>query len=758
MPVRKLVCFALPFSLAVLLAVAVLPGSFLLPVGIVCIALGLLGSIIKRENGLRLGLICFGLASGLLWTAGYQVRTLIPAAELDGASGVFTVQVTDWPRDTRYGIAVNATLKEGGYPLGLVLYGEAKYGSLRPGDTVTGEMRLKLAHTIGGEESDYYYTKRIFLSANARGELDIRRAEGRSLRFWPVMWREALREQVMTCFPVDVAPLVTGLVMGDKSGLDTAVYTAFQRTGVSHVIAVSGLHVSFLAGFMLRIFGKNRRRTAFCTIAAVLLFAGIAGYTPSVLRAAFLQTMVLLAPLLGRQDDKATSLSAALMLILLPNPYAIVGVGLQLSFAAVAGIYCFTGPLFRRWTAHRPQKPRGINYLSDKACRFVLASLSTTLGALVFTTPLTAFHFGTLSLIAPLTNLLVLSAVSLTFAGGLGVSLLGLVHRQLAVFLGHVFALPGRYVLWVVGGLNRFSQASVPLENIYIKGWLLLVYVVILLALILRRREPIRPIVPVCACLCGLCAALVCGAAEGRMFRLSVSVLDVGQGQSVAFTSRGNTVLVDCGGSKSRSAGDIAADYLQSSGYDRLDLLILTHFHTDHAGGVRELLERMEVGMLMVPDVEQDDPIRQEILALAEEKGTQIALLTENTDVTLGETSLRVYRPLGDGGANEEGLTVLCTLDDFDTLITGDMNTAVEKRLIKYGDLPDIELLVAGHHGSKYATSSQLLEEVTPEYVAVSVGYNSYGHPAPETLERLFVAGCNIYRTDWMGNVTFRVH
>ena len=142
------------------------------------------------------------------------------------------------------------------------------------------------------------------------------------------------------------------------------------------------------------------------------------------------------------------------------------------------------------------------------------------------------------------------------------------------------------------------------------------------------------------------------------------------------------------------------------------------------------------------------------ITALAEEKGIETLFLAEDADVTFGESALRIYAPLGSGGANEEGLSVLCTAGDFDGLITGDMNDTVEKRLAKYGSLPDLELLVAGPHGSKYATSEELLLATRPELAVISVGYNTYGHPAPETLERLAAAGCAIYRTDWSGTVT----
>ena len=129
-------------------------------------------------------------------------------------------------------------------------------------------------------------------------------------------------------------------------------------------------------------------------------------------------------------------------------------------------------------------------------------------------------------------------------------------------------------------------------------------------------------------------------------------------------------------------------------------------------------------------------------------------MVTDGAVAELGETTLRVFPPLGTGGSNEEGLSVLGSAGEFDVLVTGDMNAAVERRLVKYGNLPETELLVVGHHGSGYSTSEELLQTIQPQWAVISVGYNTYGHPAEETLARLAQYGCDIYRTDWSGTVT----
>ena len=752
---RKLAWFAGAFSAAVFLAVYLLPEGLLLPAGAVCALVSLLGLLLQGDNRLRALLACLGLAAGLVWTGTYGQLTHAPAQALAGTEGTISATAADWPRETAYGSSVLVYLRpEKGLPISTRLYLDDPSPDLRPGDRLTVPAELRLADTIAGEHTDYYYAKGILLVAYGEGEAEVSRPARPPWWTWPAYAARALEDSVERAFPDWAAPLVTALITGEDAGMDGGEYAALRRTGLSHVISVSGLHVSFLAGCLAALLGAWRRRTAVISIALMFFFAAAVGNTPAVLRAAFMQSMLLLAPLVGREDDRATSLFTILMLLLAANPYAAASVSLQLSFAAVAGIYLFTGPLNDRLRALLPSEPKGFwPRLGRLAGEFVFASLSTTLGAIVFTTPLTAVYFHSVSLIAPLANLLTLWAFSLAFLGGLAVSLAGLALPALAGVLAWPVSLAVWFVQKVTAALARLPFASVSTQSVYLRLWLALVYGLLLLYL-LWRGEKKRPLVPIGLGTAALCGALVLNAAAQTGGALTVSVLDVGQGLSVALTSGGRTALVDCGGTGSADPGDVAADYVQDLGLSRIDLVVLTHYHQDHAGGVPELLNRLDVGLLVLPDVEADDPLRAEITALAAEQGVETLFVSENTGVELGEAALTIYGPLGTGGGNEEGLSILCTAGEFDALITGDMNSAVEHRLVKYGNLPDIELLVAGHHGSKYSTSEELLLETRPETAVISTGYNTYGHPAPETLERLAAAGCDIYRTDWSGTVT----
>lgn len=221
-----------------------------------------------------------------------------------------------------------------------------------------------------------------------------------------------------------------------------------------------------------------------------------------------------------------------------------------------------------------------------------------------------------------------------------------------------------------------------------------------------------------------LVLALVLGYLEPRGEQFRVTVLDVGQGQCILLQTKESTYVVDCGGPAGEGAGEKAARHLLTQGRTRVDGLILTHFDEDHVSGARQLLERLSVERVYMPNAPEDETCTD----LAEAAGEGAYFVEEDLHLTMGEAELWIFAPLSRTTSNESGLSVLFTAGECDTLITGDMNQNLERRLLATHALPDIELLVAGHHGAKSSTGTDLLEELRPEVVAVSVGVNSYGH------------------------------
>lgn len=763
---RRLAIFSFAFALAVLCAGYLPLDGLLLPLGaggaLLAAAAGLL---MKRwpRPGRAVRWAAAGLALGFLWSAAYSFLFWRPALELDDTTILLQGTVSQWPQETDYGWSVRVRMEpQSGPEVGTLLYLDDQGARLSPGDRIEMVAHCSRAdRSASGERITYYTSQGIFLTAKGYGRLDVTRPDTPPLRDWPAWWTRTLEESVERLFPKNTAPIVKALVTGNREDLSDSFTMDLQRTGLTHTVAVSGSHLAFLAGLLSLLLGGSRRLTALVLIPVSVLFALMTGATPSIVRAAIMIILLQLAPLFHRERDSTTALGTALLLLLTWNPFSVTHVGLQLSFAAVAGILLCTEPVYRALTSRLPfeNARRGSApwYLRG-GLRLLASTLASTVGASLLTTPLSALYFNSVPIISLLSNLLTLWAVGLLFGAGLILGMAGLGLPQLSALLARPASLLGSYLVGSVESLSLPFFSAITLDTPYFRLWFLFVYLLALWAVL--SRGPKRWITPVCAGVSTLCLAMVLNNLSFWQGTGEVTALDVGQGQSILLRSGRFLTLVDCGGDGPDSAGDVAADYLGDRGIRRLDLVVLTHFHDDHANGAAQLLRRVEVDTLAIPDVEENSPLRQEILSLAEEYGTKILLIQEDTALELGDgRSLRLIAPLGSGEDNEEGLSVLSTQGDFDVLITGDMGADVEELLLSHLQLPDGEVLVAGHHGSKSSTSQALLDAFQPECVLISVGAdNSYGHPASETLSRIAASGPEIYRTDLSGTVTVKIY
>ena len=764
---RKLAAFAFSFSAAVFAGACLELDPWLFPLSgaLALLACALTFLLRRRERArLRAGLILFGLAAGLLWTGVYSWLFFRPAQELDDRTCRMTATVADWPQETDYGgysVLVQVDTEHLARPRA-VLYVDGQGAGLRPGDQIGSVVHWTLGdRTFSGEAITYYTAKGIFLQGEAYGRLDVEPREGFPWRYWPAVLSRMLKEGIRAAFPAEEGGVVDGIVTGNRDNLTDQFTSSLERVGLSHTIAVSGMHLAFLADLLSRLMGKGKRSTAVLTIFWAVFFSGIAGYTPSVTRSAVMIVQLQLAPLLDRERDAATSLGFALMCLLAVNPFSAAHIGLQLSFAAVAGIL-LTGDKLQGWLSHALRldtRPRNqLDRLWRRVPRFVVSTLTSTLGASVLTTPLVAYYFRSFSLISPLANLLTLWAVSALLLGGLLVG----VAAWLCLPMAQLLALPltwlARYMLWAVDWLSRPTLAALSMESVLYRAWVAFLYLLLLAAVLIRGKK--RPVTALCFGTLTLALALTATWAVFRSGALSVTVLDVGQGQSVLLRQGERLILVDCGGDSWDDPGDIAADYIQTQGRGSLDLLVISHYHADHANGVPQLLRRVRVGAVALPDVEEGDPLREEILSLAQELDVPVTFIREDTRLELGEgQSLTLYAPVvGESGdTNELGLTALASAGDFDVLIPGDLPGEGELALLSIADLPDVELLVAGHHGSATSTTQELLDAIRPEVAAISVGLdNRYGHPAQETLDKLEAVGAEIYRTDRDGTIRVR--
>ncbi len=759
---RRLFWFAAGFSAAAFLGCYLLPASWRLPAAGVCALAVFLGLLFQQDMRIRVALACFGLALGFAWQVGFDAIFLRRPAELYDTTTWVEAVVLEAPQSMDYGAKTTVRLSLEDAPdvkMRLIVFGD-HMEDVRPGERIAfqGEIYSPKGYMDG--DMDYFSSKGIFLVANVHGEVRRLGQAGPAIFYWPARAAAAVKNQIAQIFPQDTVGFMQALLLGDRTLIygDTALDSAITTTGFSHVIAVSGMHVSYIVAFLSLLIHKRKLR-AFVTIPTVLFFMAMTGFTASIVRAGVMNILVQLALLFDREADTSTSLAFSLMLILAVNPYAATGAGLQLSFAATAGLLYLSPPILRRMTTLVEKRSWYKKPLARRACFALFSSISVSLGAVALTTPIAAAHFGMVSLLAVVSSLACLWLISFVFIGGFLACLFAFLWTGLGTAVAWVVAWPVRGIVWFLLQLAKIPFGAIYMTNVYMIGWLILVYGIVLIYVFFAKGRR-RLTLPICLCVVSFVAAALLTRFTFRAGQLTLTVLDVGQGQSLLLSSGTDTILIDCGGNAQDSAGEIAADALAAQGETGIDLLILTHFHADHANGVAELLERIPVSAIAMPEAdredEEGDSYREEICTLAQRHGIDLIYVETTMAVDFGEAVAYLYPPLGASDENERGLTVLCSAGDYDVLVTGDMTSTLERQLIQRYALPDIEVLIVGHHGSKYSTCDELLDVLTPETAVISVGDNNYGHPTAEVLQRLAERGIQVYRTDQSGTVTIK--
>ncbi len=703
--------------------------------------------------------LCLGALLAVLWTAIYSATFRAPAERWVGDAVRLSGEVSSYPAPTSIGgWSMTVRLDDGLFAPDVLVYAPADWGELRPGDRISFTARVVSSDRAYGSETTYYTARGVYLLAYCKETPDVVPAQRVPIRYWPALCARKLHDGIYTAFDETAAPIAAAVTLGDKSGLDGPLHSAFDRAGLMHAAVVSGLHISFLVRAVLLVC-RGRRKAALATIPALVFYALMAGGTPSAFRAVIMQSAMLFAPIAQREQDAPSALSFALLVLLVQNPFAAASVGLQLSFASVAGILLVSGPLFQ--TLYRPLKRlrppdgRRLPLRLWKLGRTALAGVATSLGAMLFTSPLIALYFGQIVLLSPISGVLVLWALSLLMAFALVLGSVAIFLPGPAALLGSFAGLLGHYARWAALVLGRFPFASLSTDSQYCLIWLAAVYLTLAVTC-LGREKGLRQLRNGALSLTVLLfIAIGLARLEVETADLTVVALDVGQGSSTALLSGGKAALVDCGGDGSRNAGDTAADYFAAQGRTHLDLLVLTHFDDDHFNGVEQLFYRMDVDRVAVPGSDADPEDLARVLALARAEDAEVILVDGTELFSLGGAEITLYPPMGQGTSNGSGLFVLCTAGDFDVLITGDADAFVEKMLVKYCPIPDIELLIVGHHGSKNSTCEAFLQATAPELAIISAGaHNSYGHPAQETLDRLEAFGTQVHRTDQEGTVT----
>ncbi len=591
--------------------------------------------------------------------------------------------------------------------------------------------------------------------------------------------KEKMSGTLQAHLPAREGNLLQGMLFGERNVLDADTEGMFRASGISHLLALSGLHVGLVAAmvwFLWRRLGLGGWPLLAFTLGVLFFYVFMTGLRPSALRAFVMFGLAAGAVSLGRERDLPNALAAAAGVTLIYNPLLLFTVGFQLSYAATGAIIAVVPFLSSKIAPFFAALQRKVPWFpAERFASLVSVTLAAQLGVL----PLTAYYFGEISLVALAANLLALPAVSLVLGIGFSAALAGLLlpaAGALAALASYPLLL---YLLLVAGSLGSlpFSFRTVfPPHVFLLLGCYGFLFFLLaggegrLVSFWSRVKEGLRPAhfiisLLILALVFAWPADLLRGGKD-----LEVVFLDVGQGDAAYIsTPGGKKVLID-GGGRPAFTGDlegvghrVVLPFLRQRRVSALDVVVVSHPHEDHYGGLIPVLEELPVGLLVVNADEPDSPTYCHLLELADERGVRREILSAGDRLQLEPgVVLKVMAPprelfSGTGSdINNNSLVKRLSFRESGVLFTGDIEEAAVASLLEKGLLGPVQVLKVPHHGGYLPNMAWMLEAVNPEAAVISVGNNSFGHPHPHTLETLAERGVRVYRTDLHGAVSMR--
>lgn len=574
------------------------------------------------------------------------------------------------------------------------------------------------------------------------------------------------------------AGIFSAILMGDKTELDQEIKDLYSLSGIAHILAISGLHISLIGMFL---YSLLRKRFSFATssaltIAVVTLFAITSGMGIATIRAFVMFILKLIGEILGRKYDYITAISLSALILLADNPFIIINSGFQMSFCAMITI-----------TIIWPKVVYLINIKSKIANSIVL---SLCIG--IFMNPVIAYNYFQLPtysfmlniIVVPLLGIVVISAIA-----GSGMGFLSILMGKTALTPGclilEVYTFLCENVLKIPGAVIVVGKPTIKIIVLY---YMMIVFFLFCFTLVRKNYEKdcnikemidengkkvissqiilkkqrkfdfkIRLAVVGISILSGF--FIYYTPSKG----LNIQFMDVGQGDGIFIKADdGTTITIDGGSSDVKNVAKYRMiPCIKASGTGVIDYAVITHADKDHISGIEEILNMntengLTIRNLVMPHVSYEDEAYDELLTAAKTKGIQVLYIKEGDTMKLGKVEIKCIHPDGkyiSDNRNDYSTVLSLKYENFSALFTGDIPAEIEKSIINKID-NNYTILKVAHHGSKYSSDMEFLKKVMPAYSVISVGGdNSYGHPGTETINKLKSLNSKILRTDLSGEI-----
>jgi len=544
--------------------------------------------------------------------------------------------------------------------------------------------------------------------------------------------------------------LLLAILLGDKDKLSEDIQESFKTSNLSHMLAVSGAHVSYIIlglTYVLQnsIIGKKNGKIV-CII-FLLAFMAITNFTPSVTRACIMAILTLLSSIIYRKSDVYTNISVAALITLIFNPYSLLDLGFQLSYGGTIGII-----IFIKRIQEKKSNSKVINYIKQMALVSIYAN--------IIIIPIMMYHFNTVSFTFIISNIMASPILGIIVITGFLFIITSITVKPLTRLIA-IFIKP------ILSILIKISQicSKLPFSNILVVTpymFNVISYYAIILYCIKSKKNNKCKII--------ICLLIVLILINFIIYifpqKLRIFFIDVGQGDStLIITPDKKTVLIDGGGSDSFDVGEkVLLPYLLDRRILKIDYVLISHFDTDHCGGILTIMEKVKVKNIIISEQAEHSENYERFKKLMIHKRIRLIEVKKGDKIKIGRYSefkilFPTSRLLSENPLNNNSIVTQFNYNNFKMLFTGDIEKLAEQQILKT-EKAEIraDILKVAHHGSKTSSIPEFIKAVRPRIALIGVGKNNtFGHPNQQTIKNLENIKCRIYRTDLQGEIIIKI-
>ena len=648
----------------------------------------------------------------------------------------------------------------------VILYTKKGKETLKYGDKIELVGNFKLAQerrNPGGFDYRFYLkTKKIYGIVTTKNTKKLKENNANIISMIANKTANVIKNQSKKLLKNREACLLIGLLIGDTDEIDEETKEDFRNSNLTHMLAVSGLHVSYVllgVNYIITKVKIHKKLSKIIVMLLILFFILVTGATPSVLRAGTMTIYLIIGCIFYRRISVFSSLNLSLLVIIIMNPYCLFDVGLQLSYAGTIGIV-YLYPIIKEKIYNKAN------------------SILITISANIVIIPIMLYNFNTISLTFFISNLLAGPIIGIIIILGFSIIIISLIFFPIANIFSKILN------LLIILFLNTAKAcANLPLSKIFIITPTLkfiFLYYCLLVFIIIKERAQIRINIKLRNKVIAILIILVIinpikYFSNIKQSNLKIYFVDVGQGDSTCIvTPKNKVILIDGGGNSKDENYDIGKQtllpYLLDKKINKIDYCIVSHFDSDHCGGLMYILKNLKVKNIIIGKQYEEYENYKEFIKIAKDKKINIRVVEAGEKITIEKNLyIDVLWPINrekmviQNAINNNSLVFKLRYINFSMLFTGDIEEIAEKEILdnykENTELLKSTILKVAHHGSKTSSTKEFINIVKPKYAVIGVGKdNKFGHPSNVTIENLKTINTEIYRTDEMGEISINVN